>query len=471
MDLRLRQQTSFHNRTEQLQRISELSLFRQASVSKRVSPKKGGEHMTKPYKGGGKENPNAVLQWTNGSNGSVYQQMVMPISELQQIYEYVDRKTQGFTQFPLEILQEEPRSLRILLGAIHMGYKEFAERVRLPRWKIQYFCYGFHHPNPTMASKLLQTIETLFRRNNLIGNVTFPFVLNAFTTVISRMNRNNRQWPPIRNMTTTQFQTMLQVVKQWKGFELFPPILLIRHAQTLLTYRVALNAPRPVFARIFSEDTEVIEKRENGEMPIRFYRTAEHYMDALEEIFNQLELNRGIDEQQLLANFERVKGTVWYADEWRSNLAKATQASHCSPSSLNPAELQVIDVLEENGVKCYFPNELKPQGLCCMIHGTLWDGNRNRHMDFVIPDNQKPRAIIECRQVKLKRDEGFVREINDIFDSLRHQYPLSKLIVVLLGKQEPLVTPPRYLKNYDAVFIDTTLHALPEYIRMMLSKE
>jgi hypothetical protein len=106
-----------------------------------------------------------------------------------------------------------------------------------------------------------------------------------------------------------------------------------------------------------------------------------------------------------------------------------------------------------------------------MIHGTLWDGNRNRHLDLVVPDNQNPRAIIECRQVKLPRDEGFVRETNDVFDSLRQLYPSSKLIAILLGKHEPLTNPPPYLRKHDAVFVDVTLHALPEYLRATLSKE
>jgi hypothetical protein len=468
MDPCICQQTGFHTQVGQLYWISEFSLcFRQVSVSKRISLKKGGECMTKPYKGEEKVNVNTVEQW---HNGLIFQRIAVTVGELQQIYSYVDRKTQGFTRFPPEILCEEPRSLRIFLATLHMSYKEFAGRATIPLSKIQYFCWGFQRPNSKIAAKLLQTIEALFRRNNLIGNVTFPFVLDAFTTVTSRRNRSSRRWPPVKQMTATQFQEMLRVVKQWKGFKVFPPILLIRHPQTLFVYRVALDAPRHILAKIIGVHMAHIEDRENGEQPIRFYRTAERIMDALMDLFNQLGLTDRLDETRLVANFEHVRKAVWQtSEEMRLNAQKSTLALQCSPLSLNPLELEVIGALEKNGVKCYFPNEPKPTGPSCMIHGPLWDRDRTRSVDFAIPDNINPAAIVECRTLNLPRDEPFAREIDHIFYWMRQLYPNTKFVFILKGKSNLILKAPNYIAFTDEVFTDENFHQFPMFVKSLLA--
>jgi len=397
----------------------------------------------------------------------------MSSNEIAKLVTIAATETNGFMRLPDDLLLRDQRLLRILRWATHTEQRYIAKLSCMPVWKYQFYEYGVWSIDKVSSQRIVKAIRDVFEENGLYGRVNLELVTDAITTVYSRLNRGIRKFPPMKLMTDQEFLQLVKTTFDWTDcFQRYPPLLLVLWAQSLLVYRMALGMSRPLFQIALGIRHSTLEKRENGMMPIRFYATAKSYMDKLRDVHETMELQRTMDEDALLQNFRHFRKLI--TEETRADMRRfgqeGTKIFQWSMKSVNANEKSVIDLLQENRVKCYFPNEQEPKTRYrCVIHPCLFDGYRMRYADFCAPDNENPMMIAECRTVSLPRDEGFVREIRDVFHDMRLCNPSAKFVVILIGANNPILTPPPYLTDIDAVFIDANLRLLPVYVKSLLS--
>jgi hypothetical protein len=409
-------------------------------------------------------------------DSNVIRQLPMSVSDLSRLYEFVKEETKDFIVFPPEILEKEPRSLWILMKLLHIGYKQFNIQTKTPKYQNQNIALArFKHVDHATATRVMEAVEKLFKSNKLVGNVTFHDFMDSIKDVTDLTHRSTRRFAPITKLSEEDFRTLFDIVKIYTSdFTEFPPFLLIEYPQALLVFRIILKAPRSVFAAILdakNHSSVTVEKRENGEKPIRRQETAAKYAESIQWIFNVLDLTGKVDDNLVLNNFHAIKsfGNMWKHISVCDYVTQASHVAQYSEKTITKQEAQIINLLKRSGINCYMANKPRPPDPCCMIHPLLWDGYRWKSMDFAIPDNRNPVAIIECRQVDLPRGDRFVEQVENVFRRMKRYYRSAKFIIAVQGSHYPNMHEPDFVEIADKVFVDTNIEDLPEYLKSLMN--
>jgi len=405
-------------------------------------------------------------------DGLKNQSVIWSLDEIHACYNRANQKTNGFTQIRGTLLLEDQTLLKVFRMATHADQAYVARLSRIPKWIYQHYELGLRRLTKAYeAQRIADAFQRLLHENNLTGRVTIDLVENATITVLSQCSRTKRRFPAYSQMQTQDFEELYDIAAEWTdNFKKFPPMLLIFQPQSLFVYRSVLGMQRTLFSKMLDKKRVSLERRENGDLPFREYTTAKMYMQCIKAIFDALELTGNVDKATAVRGFIDLKTRDRRTkEEIRKSARKAFWNVQWSEKSITPQEKFIITLLEQEGIECYFPNKPPPETpYHCAIHGMIYDGYRMRSVDLVAPDCDKPRIIAECRMIGRSSDEGFVRDMDHVFEDLRVLYPNAKLVAILQGCKEPLERPPPYMKHNDAAFVDSNLLSLPSYVKEQL---
>jgi len=397
------------------------------------------------------------------------------LQQLRDLGEEMFRKTKNITDFSPDILIENPKDcLRFYTLLTRRSLEEISQLAGLTSYDVIGLAFGkYVNPSRRAAENLMEAIETICQSQMLAKNPRSSFENSLRQLLLldckSGEAKNSRNYPSIHYMDEWQFTELYALTEEGtSGFTEFDPMLLVSNPQSMLVFRMILNASRNVMARILGEEQEsAVQNYENALEPAQRYKTAKQYMAELEEIFHALDLTGNVNLEATMGNFRNLRCLIHEIQYDLTHEYLTPVPAQTSRNTIARQEQALIDRLEKADIRCYTPKQPKPREPCCMIHAPLWDGHKHKYFDFAFCDNQNPKAIIECATVESIHNEQLPRTAQDRGRQVLPYYPGAKFIVVVHGSHQPIVAAPYFLDLPDAVFTDTDVQNLPEFLKRL----
>ena len=315
--------------------------------------------------------------------------------EFKEVYEHLKNRTEDFTKINKELLKENPQYLyviRLVAGLSQLDLGKMLNSYSPPLGKqwVKHFesgRQGFVHSKN--FDKCIKILNRLFQSRQILD---FDNILKFFIRSQRAIKKWRYEYPEpkyklkrISEMEEKDFIKYFNTLsKETDNFTKFDSMILIRTPVFLTILRIILDFSLCDFCNLLNVQTRNIRKYESFEermMP----ETAERFMKVIENEFERKKIRGNVNLDNALKTFQRL-------------------------TPFKNIELEIKkQLLQQNTDFC--------------IHSWLNTIRKTINVDFVIPNPEKPKIVVEVTNVSKVRRKDIIHRVA----YLDHRFQLIKL--------------------------------------------
>lgn len=341
-----------------------------------------------------------------------------------ELFEYLRERTNGFKEFPPELIVEDSRYLLLLRLCLGLSQKEFAEKLGVTKDWTRHTEAGRNKIiHMKIANRYVEKINSLLDQTQVTLNQSIE---NWKRYQFAR----DQELPNVK----TKIKTILKmnegdlkiyfdfISNETDGFTKFNHQLLMEVPQSILIFRIVLGVDHRKFARLLGINSRGVRAYEHLEAQMKL-KTAIKLAKKIETLF----VGKKISFANALENFRWLKGVYG-----RGKLNSFIERGFKFAEGMLPNALETkVQTLLQNA-KLPFEMHARVKGL-----------KRDYNVDFVIPDVQNPKVVIEVVRVRLRLGKKKyyrppICQVDHRFQMIKAQHPQICTVLVLLCDGVPI---------------------------------
>lgn len=374
--------------------------------------------------------------------------------EFKEVYRYLEEETKNFTVIHPKIILKNNQYLLIFRIILGLSQKEFANELERTKDWCRHTESGRNKIEKLkIALRYVGNIQCLFKNHNIESkNVLENWNKYNYYSKNQLLPEPEVKLKPLSKISELELKEYFELIKkETNNFTLFKSELLTRIPQSIVVFRITLGVNHRDFSRMIGSNSKGLRDYEHGKTRIKPI-TSKKIINVIKELFIN---KKEIKFDKVLENFRILKG--FYGHRNLKSLIKLGLNSF-GKLSRSPIEDEIFNILNENKIMCE-RNEI--------VEGK----NKKYNVDFLIPNKEDPRIIIECfmfkRSVTTHNWKYKVCSTDHRFQALKIKNPKLIAIMVIKFTGRPILLNfvkecvQSELLNTDYLFINEEMVNLP----------
>lgn len=355
-------------------------------------------------------------------------------NEFEELFIYLKKRTKNFTRFYPDIVLENNQYLLIVRICLGLSQKEWGNKMENTKDWCRHIESKRHKIiHESIANRYCWKIQRLLNEKQINFKEALRFWRAYKFSSYQKFTETKIRFSSISKLTEKDLHKFFNLVRiKTKNFSNFNVKILLEVPQSILIFRIITGFSHRKFAKLLGLNARSIRSYETGKSRIK-PQTAQKIMNEIENIFKENKAYADMEFNKLLENYRILRGFFGHRN-LQAMVVGGVQ--RLAKLKTNEFEKQIAKLLESNGI-------LFEQ--FSIINGI----KRRYNVDFLIPNSQKPKFVIEAFRFatggKSRNVKNKVVNIDHRFQAIKLKYPAIKTAIVMELIGRPVLA--EFVKN------------------------